>query len=169
MRPPATGPLPNRLPLHSEASSASAHCWRCDLEVLAWTTGRLTPSTFPPEGAGGLAHLGSRRLPRMRYLADAVTPSTAPQRTRDLCAGRCRASRVRRGTDTSRRLVEQNCCRLACDQATPAAAACMVASVTALRSSPHGIGMSTGYSTPAVTYEPTKSDTALASPMKSIA
>ena len=70
MRPPATGPLPNRLPLHSEASSASAHCWRCDLEVLAWTTGRLTPSTFPPEGAGGLAHLGSRRIPRMRYLAD---------------------------------------------------------------------------------------------------
>jgi len=37
------------------------------------TTGRLTPSTFLPAGTGGLAHLGSRRLPRMRYLADEIT------------------------------------------------------------------------------------------------
>ena len=47
--------------------------WSCDLEVWAWAVGRLAPSTFPPVGAGGLAHLGSRRLPRMRSLADLVT------------------------------------------------------------------------------------------------
>ena len=47
--------------------------WSCDLEVWVRTTGRLAPSTFPPAGAGGLADLGSRRLPRMRYLADEIT------------------------------------------------------------------------------------------------
>ena len=47
--------------------------WSCDLEVGAWAVGRLAPSTFPPVGAGGLAHLGSRRLPRMRSLADLIT------------------------------------------------------------------------------------------------
>ena len=43
------------------------------MEVWAWAVGRLAPSTFPPVGAGGLAHLGSRRLPRMRSLADLIT------------------------------------------------------------------------------------------------
>ena len=43
------------------------------MEVLAWAAGRLAPSTFPPTRTGGIAHLGSRRLPRMRYLADEIT------------------------------------------------------------------------------------------------
>ena len=54
--------------------------WSCDLEVWAWAVGQLAPSTFPPAPAGGLAHLGPRRLPRMRYLADdEVTAAAATQ------------------------------------------------------------------------------------------
>ena len=47
--------------------------WGCDLEVWVRAVGRLTPSTFPQVAVGGLARLGSRRLPRMRSLADEIT------------------------------------------------------------------------------------------------
>ena len=57
--------------------------WSCDLEVWVRNVGRLAPSTFPPTEAGGLAHLGSRRLPRMRSLADEITAAA----TRKRCTG----------------------------------------------------------------------------------
>ena len=66
--------------------------WSCDLEVWAWAVGRLAPSTFPPVGAGGLAHLGSRRLPRMRYLADEITAAAATQGSKRAQACRMRAT-----------------------------------------------------------------------------
>ena len=52
------------------------------------TTGRLTPSTFLPVGTGGLAHLGSRRLPRMRYLADEITAAATRKALRKACKTR---------------------------------------------------------------------------------
>ena len=65
-----------------------AHCWRCDLEVWVRTVGRLTPSTFLPAGAGGLADLGSRRLPRMRSLADEITAAATRKALRKACKTR---------------------------------------------------------------------------------
>ena len=62
--------------------------WRCDLEVWVWAAGRLTPSTFPPTGAGGLADLGSRRLPRMRSLADEITAAATRKALRKACKTR---------------------------------------------------------------------------------
>ena len=67
----------------SEAFVSWRPCWSCDLEVWVRNVGRLAPSTFPPTEAGGLAHLGSRRLPRMRSLADEITAAA----TRKRCTG----------------------------------------------------------------------------------
>ena len=66
--------------------------WSCDLEVWAWAVGQLAPSTFPLAPAGGLAHLGSRRLPRMRYLADEITAAAATQGSKRAQAYRMRAT-----------------------------------------------------------------------------
>ena len=66
--------------------------WSCDLEVWAWAVGQLAPSTFPPARAGGLAHLGSRWLPRMRYLADEITAAAATQGSKPAQACKMRAT-----------------------------------------------------------------------------
>ena len=72
----------------SEAFVSWRPCWSCDLEVWVRNVGRLAPSTFPPTEAGGLAHLGSRRLPRMRYLADEITAAATRKALRKACKTR---------------------------------------------------------------------------------
>ena len=97
---PAAPPAHPSVTLPRRDRPASLQCvvfsrrtrWSCDLEVWAWAVGQLAPSTFPPAGTGGLAHLGSRRLPRMRYLADEITAAAATQGSKRAQACRMRAT-----------------------------------------------------------------------------
>ena len=88
--PSVTLPRRNRPTSVSVWSSAGAHAG-----AATWRSGRglwASSLPFPPAPAGGLAHLGSRRLPRMRYLADEITAAATTQGSKRAQACRMRAT-----------------------------------------------------------------------------